>query len=205
MSLRGDVMKSLQHPGLPLDKDAVTPVVHEEKPSAQTAFGTPTGDNPTPGEGIKAVPGSRAQGWRSQGRSEVLARNGVVATSDPLYASAIHFCHGFVSGAWQYHNSEESGPKGHRLVCPPDPPPTRNDAIAMFVAWSATHRPMPKRREVSRPQDRNRVLQVSRPEVSDWNRDYPWAAAGAAPESACAGQHCQRPVYRLKFRSPGFD
>ncbi len=62
-----------------------------------------------------------------------------VATSDPLYASAIHFCHGFVSGAWQYHNSEESGPKGHRLVCPPDPPPTRNDAIAMFVAWSATH------------------------------------------------------------------
>ena len=62
-----------------------------------------------------------------------------VATSDPLYASAIHFCHGFVSGAWQYHNSEENGPKGHRLVCPPEPPPTRDQAIAMFLTWSATH------------------------------------------------------------------
>ena len=62
-----------------------------------------------------------------------------VATSDPLYASAIHFCHGFVSGAWQYHNSEANGPKGQRLVCPPEPPPTRDEAIAMFVAWSATH------------------------------------------------------------------
>lgn len=62
-----------------------------------------------------------------------------VATSDPLYASAIHFCHGFVSGAWQYHLSEANGPKGHRLVCPPEPPPTRDQAVAMFVAWSATH------------------------------------------------------------------
>jgi gamma-glutamyltranspeptidase/glutathione hydrolase len=35
-----------------------------------------------------AVPGSRAQGWLSQGRSEVLARHGVVATSDPLAAQA---------------------------------------------------------------------------------------------------------------------
>lgn len=62
-----------------------------------------------------------------------------VKTDDPLYASAIHFCHGFVSGAWQYHNSEESGPTGQRLVCPPEPPPTRDQAIAMFVTWSATH------------------------------------------------------------------
>src|SRR4029079_12841231 len=37
---------------------------------------------------IKAVRGSRAQGWLSQGRSEVLARHGMVATSDPLAAQA---------------------------------------------------------------------------------------------------------------------
>jgi gamma-glutamyltranspeptidase/glutathione hydrolase len=52
------------------------------------AFGTPTPDNPQPAAGIPAVPGSRAQGWMGQGRSEVLARHGMVATSDPLAAQA---------------------------------------------------------------------------------------------------------------------
>ena len=52
------------------------------------AFGTPTADKPNPGAGINAVPGSRAQGWLGQGRSEVLARHGIVATSDPLAAQA---------------------------------------------------------------------------------------------------------------------
>src|ERR1041385_3899773 len=36
----------------------------------------------------EAVPGSRAQGWLGQRRSEVLARHGMVATSDPLAAEA---------------------------------------------------------------------------------------------------------------------
>ena len=40
------------------------------------------------GAAIEAVPGSRAQGWLAQGRSEVLARHGIVATSDPLAAQA---------------------------------------------------------------------------------------------------------------------
>src|SRR2546430_12452719 len=52
------------------------------------AFGVPSADQPQPGTAIKAVPGSRAQGWLSQGRSEVLARHGMVATSDPLAAEA---------------------------------------------------------------------------------------------------------------------
>jgi gamma-glutamyltranspeptidase/glutathione hydrolase len=52
------------------------------------AFGTPSTDKPTPAAGINAVPGSRAQGWPGQGRSEVLARHGIVATSDPLAAQA---------------------------------------------------------------------------------------------------------------------
>jgi hypothetical protein len=52
---------------------------------------------------------------------------------------AIHFCHGFVSGAWQYHQAQASGPDGERIVCPPEPPPTRNEAIAMFVEWTKTN------------------------------------------------------------------
>src|SRR5438876_9104918 len=58
--------------------------------SAQSphAFGVPSADQPQPGAAIRAVPGSRAQGWQAQGRSEVLARHGMVATSDPLAAQA---------------------------------------------------------------------------------------------------------------------
>ena len=55
---------------------------------SQNAFGVPSPDQPQPGAAIKAVPGSRAQGWLSQSRSEVLARHGMVATSDPLAAEA---------------------------------------------------------------------------------------------------------------------
>lgn len=51
-------------------------------------FGIPTTDKPQPASTIKAVPGSRAQGWPEQGRSEVIARHGMVATSDPLAAQA---------------------------------------------------------------------------------------------------------------------
>jgi gamma-glutamyltranspeptidase/glutathione hydrolase len=53
-----------------------------------TPFGIPSTDRPAPGAAVPAVPGSRAQGWLAQGRSEVLARHGVVATSDPLAAQA---------------------------------------------------------------------------------------------------------------------
>ncbi|NOR66230.1 MAG: gamma-glutamyltransferase [Woeseiaceae bacterium] len=52
------------------------------------AFGIPTMHAPNPSANIVAVPGSRGQGWLGQGRSEVLARHGMVATSDPLAAQA---------------------------------------------------------------------------------------------------------------------
>jgi len=58
--------------------------------SAQSpnAFGIPTEDTPNPAANIDAALGSRGQGWLGQGRSEVLARHGMVATSDPLAAQA---------------------------------------------------------------------------------------------------------------------
>ncbi|MEQ1855367.1 MAG: gamma-glutamyltransferase family protein [Longimicrobiales bacterium] len=51
-------------------------------------FGLPTDQVPNPAATIAAVGGSRAQGWQGQGRSEVLARHGMVATSDPLAVQA---------------------------------------------------------------------------------------------------------------------
>lgn len=59
--------------------------------------------------------------------------------ADPLYDDAINFCHGYVAGAWQYHQAQADGPNGRRLVCPPEPPPTRTEAVAMFVTWAGAH------------------------------------------------------------------
>jgi len=52
------------------------------------AFGTPSDAVPNPAAKVVAAPGSRAQGWLQQGRSEVIARHGIVATSDPLATDA---------------------------------------------------------------------------------------------------------------------
>jgi hypothetical protein len=61
------------------------------------------------------------------------------APEDPLYHQAINFCHGYLVGAYHYHEAASSGPKGNRLVCPPDPPPSRNDTFFMFVEWVKAH------------------------------------------------------------------
>ena len=55
---------------------------------SSNAFGIPTENQPNPAALINAVPGLRAQGWLAQGRSEVLARHAIVATSDPLAVQA---------------------------------------------------------------------------------------------------------------------
>lgn len=61
------------------------------------------------------------------------------APDDPLYTAAIHFCHGYLVGAYAYHNALASGPEGERLVCFPDPAPSRNAAIDMYVKWAKAH------------------------------------------------------------------
>jgi gamma-glutamyltranspeptidase/glutathione hydrolase len=55
---------------------------------SDNAFGIPTEQVTNPAASVVAAPGSRGQGWLSQGRSEVMARHGIVATSDPLAAQA---------------------------------------------------------------------------------------------------------------------
>ena len=45
------------------------------------------------------------------------------APDDPLYTAAIHFCQGYLVGAYAYYAAEASGPEGERLVCFPNNPP----------------------------------------------------------------------------------
>ena len=59
-----------------------------------------------------------------------------VSAEDARYKEALHFCHGYLVGAFHYYLASVSGPNAKRHVCPPDPPPTRNAAIAGFVAWA---------------------------------------------------------------------
>jgi hypothetical protein len=61
------------------------------------------------------------------------------SVDDPLYHQAVNFCHGYLVGAFQYYAAAAAGPDGVKLVCLPEPPPTRNQAIAMFVEWAKAH------------------------------------------------------------------
>ena len=74
--------------GLPLVLLALVVLGMRGAAQSKTPFGIPAGDVVQPGKGIEAEPGSRAQGWLAQGRSEVLARHGMVTTSDPLASQA---------------------------------------------------------------------------------------------------------------------
>jgi len=61
------------------------------------------------------------------------------AQDDPLYREAINFCHGYLVGAFHYDQALTAGPKEPKLVCLPNPQPSRNDAIKMFVEWAKKH------------------------------------------------------------------
>ena len=54
--------------------------------------------------------------------------------SEPLYTAAVNFCHGYLVGAWQYHAAIAARRK-RDIVCLPDPPPTRSQAIQEFLTW----------------------------------------------------------------------
>lgn len=73
---------------LPLTMAAMLCLPLSAGAQSSNPFGIPSQDNPNPAASIVAAPGSRGQGWLDQGRSEVLARHGMVATSDPLAAQA---------------------------------------------------------------------------------------------------------------------
>lgn len=58
---------------------------------------------------------------------------------DVHYQAAIHFCQGYVVGAFHFYAAQAANRPELKLVCYPEPKPSRNDAIGMFVAWAKQH------------------------------------------------------------------
>ena len=61
------------------------------------------------------------------------------AETDPQHQEAIHFCHGYLVGAYHYYHAENTGPDSKPKICFPDPRPTRNAAITKVIAWMQQH------------------------------------------------------------------
>ena len=59
-----------------------------------------------------------------------------VSPSDPRAKEAIQMCEGYMLGAYHYYLATNSGKNDMRLVCMPNPTPSRNEAAAMFVEWA---------------------------------------------------------------------
>lgn len=57
-------------------------------------------------------------------------------TTDPTGVAALHFCHGFAVGAYQYHQVVTAAEGKRPLFCAPNPAPSRNEIIAAFVTWA---------------------------------------------------------------------
>jgi hypothetical protein len=58
---------------------------------------------------------------------------------DPHYEEAINFCQGYLVGAYQYSLAETLNDPNKSLVCFPEPKPSRNEVIGMFVVWAQAH------------------------------------------------------------------
>jgi hypothetical protein len=58
------------------------------------------------------------------------------SSEDNLYTEAINFCHGYLIGAFHYHQASRKGPDTQPQICVPEPAPSRNDTISMFVEWA---------------------------------------------------------------------
>jgi Rap1a immunity proteins len=55
--------------------------------------------------------------------------------SDPMGTAALNFCHGFALGVYRVLVEENAAKRTHTL-CPPNPGPSRNQAVADFVQWA---------------------------------------------------------------------
>jgi hypothetical protein len=62
-----------------------------------------------------------------------------VSPQDVLYGEAINFCYGYLVGAYHYSIAVKSKEPNELFVCFPEPKPTRNQVIALFVAWTQEH------------------------------------------------------------------
>lgn len=58
--------------------------------------------------------------------------------AETVYTAAVHFCHGYAVGVFQYYQTL-TAEGGGELVCLPDPRPTRTEAIKRFMAWAKSN------------------------------------------------------------------
>jgi hypothetical protein len=58
---------------------------------------------------------------------------------DRLHAAAVHMCHGYGAGVFQAVMALTSHEKLPRVICPPNPRPSRNEAVARFLEWAKAH------------------------------------------------------------------
>jgi len=70
------------------------------------------------------------------GTTQNLVNLCTVSASDPRAKEAIQMCEGYMLGAYHFYLATNSGRGDMRLVCMPNPTPTRNEVAAMFVAWA---------------------------------------------------------------------
>ncbi len=59
--------------------------------------------------------------------------------NDPLRLPALQMCQGFGLGTYQTIQALTARGKVRPLFCPPTPGPSRNEAVAGFLAWARTH------------------------------------------------------------------
>jgi hypothetical protein len=59
-----------------------------------------------------------------------------VGVDDPLFVAAIHMCHGFGASSYQTLVAINTHKEIGTFFCPPDPPVSRNQAVADFLAWA---------------------------------------------------------------------
>ncbi len=59
--------------------------------------------------------------------------------TDPHYMAAVHFCHGYIVGAYHYYESLVTAPMYQPLFCPDDKQRPRDQFIKDFIIWAKAH------------------------------------------------------------------
>lgn len=78
------------------------------------------------------------ENFRARTTQDLVSLCGSPAT-DPLHKEAVHFCEGYMVGAYSYYDAENCGPGGSHSVCLSTPVPSRDKVVAMFVQWANAH------------------------------------------------------------------
>ena len=81
------------------------------------------------------APAITAEEFRLRSGADVVALCATAAT-DPLYIAAVHMCHGFGAGTYQTIMALTRHEKLTPLICPPEPPPSRNEVVGRFLEWA---------------------------------------------------------------------